>query len=209
MSSGTTLWILLLAALAILFVLVLRRMSRLIARTHELERFQRVAGQLDRRFAEAADPVVSRLDEIRRRGGDPHALAAELPAAYDAVRAAAAEAQSSLRAPVALASHAAALVRELERAVRALELVEHGLDSLVAARGPRELEAQVSLKRGALNLRHARGAFTATARAIAAVGPADLAVAAQARASRPSGMVPTYIVDGIDPEPERSFDPRM
>src|SRR5919112_2015655 len=53
-----------------------------------------------------------------------------------------------------------ARTRELERAQRALEMVEHGTTMLAAARrGPRELEAQTSIKRGYLNLIHAREAF--------------------------------------------------
>ena len=52
------------------------------------------------------------------------------------------------------------LVAELERARRALEMVEHGTSMmLMARRGPRELEAQTSIKRGYLNLIHAREAF--------------------------------------------------
>ena len=50
---------------------------------------------------------------------------------------------------------------ELDRAARATDLVEHGLDALLAHRGHRELEAQTSLKRAALNLRNARGAVGA------------------------------------------------
>ncbi len=52
------------------------------------------------------------------------------------------------------------LVAELERAERALEMVEHGTTiMLTVRRGPRELEAQTSIKRGYLNLIHAREAF--------------------------------------------------
>jgi hypothetical protein len=51
-------------------------------------------------------------------------------------------------------------VAELERAQRALGMVEHGASILVMARrGPRELEAQTSIKRGYLNLIHAREAI--------------------------------------------------
>ena len=51
-------------------------------------------------------------------------------------------------------------VAALERAHRALEMVEHGTSILGAARrGSRELEAQTSIKRGYLNLLHAREAL--------------------------------------------------
>jgi hypothetical protein len=52
------------------------------------------------------------------------------------------------------------LVAELERAERALGMVEHGADILASARrGTRDLEAQTSIKRGYLNLIHAREAI--------------------------------------------------
>lgn len=208
MSGETWLWLLLFAGMAILFVLVIRQMSALIARTRDLERFQRTAVQLDRRFGDATDPLVARLDELRRRAGDPQALATELPGASEALRAAVRDARA-LRPPRILADRAAGLVRELERAVRATELVEHGLDALLAARGNRELEAQVSLKRGGLNLRHARGAFSQIVAEISAIDPADLSRRAVARGSAPQPTVPTYIVDGMDGDGEGPLDPRM
>ena len=48
----------------------------------------------------------------------------------------------------------------LERAGRALSTVEHGTNILASVRGgARELEAQTSIKRGYLNLIHAREAI--------------------------------------------------
>jgi hypothetical protein len=87
--------------------------------------------------------------------------------------------------------------------------VEHGLDALLAARGNRELEAQVSLKRGALNLRHAREAYARVVREIADVEAADLAELAASGASTASGTVPIYRVDGVEVDAEGSFNPRM
>ncbi|HXG40826.1 MAG TPA: hypothetical protein VNJ28_07780, partial [Candidatus Limnocylindrales bacterium] len=69
----------------------------------------------------------------------------------------------------------AAIVAELERAGRALEMVEHGRSILASARrGGRELEAQTSIKRGYLNLLHAREAIrrhAAEARRLELEGP--------------------------------------
>ncbi len=202
MTGGTGLWLGLLVVLVALAVLVLRRMSRLIARTRELERFQRDAFDLDARFGAAADPLVHQLDEIRRRAGDPQIVVAALPGAADALRSAAIEAKT-LRAPRALQELATGLVRELERAIRATEMVEHGLGAMLTVRGNRELEAQTALKRGALNLRHARGAFHELAVQAWKVRPADLAVPA-ARPGTPARVMPTYLVDGVDDGPEGS-----
>jgi hypothetical protein len=111
---------------------------------------------------------------MRRRVGNPQALARDLEPAQAMLRDLAAETRT-LRLPDVLARQAAVMIHETERAVRAAEIVEHGLDAMLAARGNRELEAQTSLKRGALNLRHAREAFGRAATQVAAMRPADVA----------------------------------
>ena len=197
MTDGTGLWLLLLAILAFAAALILRRMGRLIARTRELEGFQRSARQLDRVFGATADPMVARLDELRRHAGDPQGLVGLLGPASETLRTAATEARA-LRPPARLRGEAQGLARELDRAIRATEMVEHGLDALLAVRGGRELEAQTSLKRGALNLRHARSSFHEIVAQVLAVGPADVATNAPMRSAGAGATVPTYIVDGID-----------
>ncbi len=208
MTDTTPLWLVILGALGIVAALVVRRMSQLAARTRELERFQQAVTQLDLEFAATTGPVVTALDAIRRHAGDPGALADGLPATSDAIDRCIADARA-LRPPGILAEHASALVRELERAARAIQLVEHGLDALRSGRGPRELDAQVSLKRGALYLRHARDAFTDVVKMVVAVDPASLANPAAGRPASPPSGVPTYLVEGADPEPDAAFDPRM
>lgn len=174
MMAELILWVGLLVVLILLFLVTLRRLSVLIARTRDLERVQRSVDSIDRRFAAAIGPVVNRLDEIRRRSGDPLLLARELEPARSILEDLAAETRN-LRVPAVLAGQAAVMVHEMDRALRATELVGHGIDALLAARGSRELEAQTSLKRGALNLRHARDAFGRAAAAVAAIRPADVA----------------------------------
>jgi hypothetical protein len=174
MPQAAMLWlVLLLLVLLMLLALTARRMSSLIARTRALESFQASVAELDAALGATIDPLVSRLDEIRRRAGDPFALAGGLDAAQAELRSLVARARD-LRPPKPLADEAAALLAELDRASRAADLVEHGLDALLAHRGHRELEAQTSLKRAALNLRNARGAAAAIARRVAAVSQADL-----------------------------------
>jgi hypothetical protein len=52
------------------------------------------------------------------------------------------------------------IVAELERASRALDMVEHGRSIMASARvRGREIEAQTAVKRGYLNLLHAREAI--------------------------------------------------
>ena len=76
-------------------------------------------------------------------------------------------------------------------------MVEHGLDALLADRGGRDLEAQTSLKRGALNLRHSREAAARLRKEIEGTTPADLLAPPRQTRSAPGGPVqPTYVVDG-------------
>jgi hypothetical protein len=207
-AGGTELWLLLLAALSLVAAIVIRRMSRLIARTRELEGFQGAARRLDARFTNTVEPLVIRLDELRRRAGDPAVLAEMLPPAAETLRAAAAEARG-LKGPRWLRAETDGLVRELERAIRATEMVDHGLQALMTVRGERELEAQTSLKRGALNLRHARGAFHEVVVQITSATPADDAALAPRRTTAGGQALPTYFVDGIDGDVDGTFDPRM
>jgi hypothetical protein len=200
--QGAVLWLVVLGALGVVAAITMRRMSTLAARTRTLERFQRGVTGIDARLGITADPFVGQLDEIRRRSGDPNALAEALPVAQDALRALVVEARA-LKPPTALTSQAVALVVELERAIRSADMVEHGLDAMLAHRGGRDLEAQTSLKRGALNMRHAREAAGRIAREVAAVRPADLVARPEGSARAAQGpAIPTYLVDG-DTDGER------
>ena len=65
----------------------------------------------------------------------------------------------------------------------------------------RDLEAQTSLKRGALNLRHARDAFAERARKVADLRPADLVPGTPARrrpCRRPPRAIPRRTTDDVD-----------
>ena len=76
----------------------------------------------------------------------------------------------------------AGLVGELERAARAIGMIEHGCAIQISARaGARELEAQTAIKRGYLNVLHAREAINRHRIEAAALRPADPTRAAPAR----------------------------
>jgi hypothetical protein len=195
MNTATLVWLVVFVVLAVLFVLTLRRMSVLVGRTHELERYQRLVRSLDKRLAQVADPFVAQLDEIRRRSGDPRTLGSTIAGVQEALREISADGRAA-RIPKGLSREAIAFTVELDRAVRASDLVEHGLDALLADRGGRDLEAQTSLKRGALNMRHAREAVTRLAGDIAAIRPVDLRDRLDMGVRGTAGAaVPTYIVD--------------
>ena len=206
MPLQTIVWLVVLVVLAILAILVLRRMSTLIARTRDLERYQRVVASLDTRSAAVVDPLVRELDEARRHSANPEALRDAVAAAQTHVAELAAEART-LPTPVPLVATTVSLVAELARAARAADMAEHGRNALTAGTRGRDLEAQTSLKRGALNLRHAREAIARLAREVAALSPVDIASAtAPAPTSVPG--VASYQVPGAE-DTDGGFEPRM
>lgn len=146
-------------ALALALWIVLRRAGRLIAETRQIDVFRRAIDDIVERGGTSLDGVTARIDAVRRHTLPAEALAENLVAASDAVARYADEARA-IRGPRGSTDIRDALVAELERASRALEMVEHGRSILTSARvGGRELEAQTSIKRGYLNLIHAREAM--------------------------------------------------
>lgn len=146
-------------ALAAGLAVVLRGTGRIVARTREVELFRGAVKDLAARVDGSLGGAVGQIDAVRRRQVGPDTIAETLDAALDAVARYTDEAKA-LRGPRKAQRIRSDLVAELERAWRALEMVEHGRSIMVnARRGPRELEAQTSIKRGYLNLIHAREAF--------------------------------------------------
>ncbi len=103
--------------------------------------------------------ATERIDAVRRGQQAADTIGETITAATDAVERYVEEARD-LDGPAGALSIRDDIVAELERAGRALAMVEHGTTILaqVRRRG-RELEAQTSIKRGYLNLLHAREAI--------------------------------------------------
>jgi hypothetical protein len=161
------------AAVATIFLLLLRRAGRIVAATRDVERFRRqvadVAGRADKSLGE----VSGRVDAVRRGQLAAAAVADDLAASLDAVERYTDEARG-LRPPADGQAILDGIVGELERARRALEMVEHGCSIQASARaGSRELEAQTAIKRGYLNVLHAREAIARYLVEAAALTPAD------------------------------------
>jgi hypothetical protein len=145
-------------ALVALFLVALRRAGRLVASTRELERFRSGVTDLGRRVDTSLGEVTGRIDSVRRGRLAAREIIDDLAASSEAVERYAAEARA-LRPPIGGAAIRESIVGELERAGRALQMVEHGCSIYGAGRsGERELEAKTSIKRGYLNLVHARDA---------------------------------------------------
>ncbi len=158
MSIGVVAPLLVFALLVAAFAFVLRRTGRVIADTREAEGFRRRAQDLGLRVDVSLGGIIERIDGVRRHKVPPADIGENLSAALAAVASYQREAED-LDAPASAAALTAGLRAELGRAERALEMVEHGCGMLAAARGmARDIEGETAVKRGYLNLLHAREA---------------------------------------------------
>ena len=158
-------------ALAAGLVVVFRGSGRIAARTRELNQFKAAVKDLTLRADTLLGAAADEIDAVRHQQAGPEAIGHAVTEATGALEQCEEEARawSGSRKAQAIRDD---LVGELERAVRALGMVEHGADMLASARrGARDLEAQTSIKRGYLNLIHAREAI-----ARQAIRAQDLAV---------------------------------
>lgn len=147
------------ALLAVLFALILRRAGRLLKAMRDADSFRSAVADLATRIDISLSGVVERIDGVRRHQLPSDAIDENLAAATEAVQRYSDEAQA-LRPPAAMSAQREGLVAELDRAGRALEMVVHGAGLLTSRPGAaRELEAQTAIKRGYLNLIHAREAI--------------------------------------------------
>lgn len=150
--------------LAALVALVARRAGRSLYRTRIAENFRSATADLDVRVNQSLGEVASVIDVVRRREADGDTIRASLAAAQDAALRYAEEARA-LNGPASVKLDQARMVEELERAERALALVDHGCElASEGARMERGPEADTSIKRGYLNLLHARESFSEHAR---------------------------------------------
>jgi hypothetical protein len=146
-------------ALAAASVIILRRAGRLIANTREIQGFRSTVRDLNERIGLSLDGAAQRIDAVRRQQLPADGLGDTVAATRDAVTRYAEEARA-LQGPPEAAAIARDIVSDLDRAKRAIDMVEHGATILASVRrGGRELEAQTSIKRGYLNLIHAREAI--------------------------------------------------
>lgn len=126
----------------------------------------RAAVDLARRAEVSLGELAAIVDDLRRRKSQPEASAASLEASADALRRYADEADhvaKDLPHPPG-----GGLRDEIERAQRAVELIEYGRQQMLLASAEHIGEGETSVKRGYLNLLHAREAIRAVGDGIAA-----------------------------------------
>jgi hypothetical protein len=146
-------------AIAAAAVLVLQRTGLVAAESRKAAAARRTVSDLGIRVEEVLGPVSKQIDLARHGQIEAAALGDDVATASQATEELV-EAGRALDVPAALGDVKAGIVAELERAQRALDMVEHGRSIMTGARvRGRELEAQTSVKRGYLNLLHAREAI--------------------------------------------------
>ena len=121
------------AALAFGVLVVLRRAGRIVARTRDVEHFRSAIRDLSTRIDQSLEGAVGRIDAVRRGQLAADEVPPTIEAATDAVTRYAEEARA-IKAPPAGEPIRDAIIEELERAERALGMVEHGAKILAQAR---------------------------------------------------------------------------
>lgn len=150
-------------ALVVAFAYVLWRAAGVVAVAREDDVFRRDGAALAARAVDAITPGAEQIDRVRRRIDAPVTLGDMIPKLLDDLDALRVEADA-LAPPAALGPACVRIAEEIDRAGRAVETIRHGCDLLgVEAGRPRELEGETSIKRGYLNLLHAREALASHA----------------------------------------------
>lgn len=126
----------------------------------------RAAVDLARRTDVSLAELSPIVDDLRRRKAGPEESEASIQASIDALRRYAEEAET-IDANVPHPDGGGLRV-EIERAQRALDLIEHGRKQMLLASPQHVDEGETSVKRGYLNLLHAREAIRAVGDGIAA-----------------------------------------
>ena len=146
-------------ALALAIFVFFRRASRIVADSREALQFRASAAALFGRLEETLGPVSTRIDDVRHPRVQAEAIDVDLATASAALDGYADDARA-LTGPRGASAIRDELLAEIERLQRAIQMVEHGCSILGAARSEfREPEAQTSIKRGYLNIQHAREAI--------------------------------------------------
>ncbi len=154
-----TIPLVLFAILVIMFIALLRRAGRVTAATRELDVFSATVQDLSTRSVQSLSSIADRVDSVRRGAVAPDTISDALDDAVEAIANHRAEAEA-MAIPAGFSLIQVRLLHELERADRALEMVGHGCHALEGTAGrPRQDEGQTAVKRGYLNLLHAREAI--------------------------------------------------
>ncbi|HEX5466741.1 MAG TPA: hypothetical protein VFW92_08730 [Candidatus Limnocylindrales bacterium] len=151
--------LLLLALLVYVFIEFARRARVALALAREAAGFRAAASGLGHTIDELLGHLAQRTDAVRHGTLPPGELTDELQAAVQTLDQAADTARG-FAAPSAAEPLRDELAEDIARGSRAVEMILHGCQLAADGRGRQtELEAQTNVKRGYLNLLHAREAL--------------------------------------------------
>lgn len=169
MSGAEAVALVVLVAMLLALVTISWRLVRWFFRTRRLLGFRATIDDLVDRSEAVLGPICERVDAVRRFSLDGEELLPELERAQQAAGLLVSEARA-IRSPLGTQQISRTIADELERAGRALDMVEHGCRLMGSNRGRQhDPEAQTSVKRGYLNLLHSREAIAAQAATIGAL----------------------------------------
>jgi hypothetical protein len=174
---GIVLPLVLLALLVFVLVMLARRAARALAVARAATAFQQQVTGLSGRLTPVIEELVRRVDAVRRHQLPPEEIREVLTEARETFESER-EALGTWQLPDGFTALVGDVAEDLERLSRAVETIDFGTQLVVAGSSRhRELEAQTAIKRGYLNLIHARQSFhdhvaTVASRAEAIRGPA-------------------------------------
>jgi hypothetical protein len=171
LSSEVLLPILITVAIGVPIVLVLWRVFVVGGDLRREAQLGRMALDIVRRTDISLGELAAVVDDLRRRKADPVAIESSIKASTDALGLYAQEA--AVVDKHVSRTHTDGLRSEIDRAQRAVDLIEHGRELMATGSADGIAEGETSVKRGYLNMLHARDAIRARGEAIAAaVDPA-------------------------------------
>ena len=160
MTSGVLAPLLVFFAMGVVVALLIWRVMVVGGQLRRSAQQERAAADIARRAVTSLTELCAIVDDLRRRKSGPETGAPSLRASTDALRRYAQEAQAiAEKGPRQDAG--SSLLAEIERAQRAVALIEHGRQMMLDMTVDRVGEGETSIKRGYLNLVHAREAIRA------------------------------------------------
>lgn len=151
---------------------LLWRLMRMGGELRRGAQLSRAAADLARRADISIGELCPIVDDLRRHKSEPESGAASLYASTDALRRYSVEADAiARRGPGSVP--AATLAAEIGRAWRAVDLIEHGRQQMALRTIEHASEGETEVKRGYLNLVHAREAIRSCGEQIAQVAGTD------------------------------------
>lgn len=160
MSSSVLLPLLICAALGLPIFALVWRVFVVGGELRREAQHARAARDIARRADLSLGELSEVVDELRRRKASPESIAASMTASTEALGRYAAEAEV-VDKHAARDGHAeiGSLKAEIERAQRAVDLIEHGRERMLEGVVEGVAEGETEVKRGYLNLLHAREAI--------------------------------------------------